>query len=1041
MAASSPYDVETSVKNNWDNTYGTKTYSQRSGQKLVYDVYSSKYISGGYQIVNKDFGNGNQPYINFRGWAVLMGYKHHTSSNHETYIVARKTAGDSGVGTTYVYGTLPVNISATEDLEYNNQGSGVWNECSSSSTKKDNQLDCNMRYDNVGFNAFLPLKQLFPSKSEKATWKLYIVKRVDNHIVWDRLILPFTFDNRTYNGGEISLTSGLNASTLKMIGTDVLRRSYPRETASSVINTLGSDRYFTTDNNYTRLSSDETETAVWYGVRSPHDNNATKWANTAYWQFSGSQAVITYIPENTPPEHIFHAMYDYKYQNGNDYWVQPGDQVYIRLRQRDRESGNMYQYLRLDGSGLDVRSQHKFYENTTYNNQFRTSSHVVINSAKREENNEYGKVKWGVIPYKHGHSYNVLYYYTDYAGNHLGYNDTYMNLRVDGVVPEHISNEILNYRYQNGNDYWVRPNDSVEIKVRQRDPDSGNRKQYIRLIGEGLDVRSEHRFYEGGTYNNHFRTSSHVSIDSAYREENTSYGKVKWTVTPKTHGHSYDIQYYFQDNVYNSFADYIDTGKNLRVDGQGPEHLNEEITDYRYKEHNTYWVRPYDVVNVILRSSDPHSGLKESTLSTGGGNNRVVAKHFWNDGNSTNLTLYDTSPEFDVLSVARTYQSGSTKEVTFSVQGYNHGASHIIRHRYIPTSWSNWSSSSDYVVKKTGYGEWYLHVQAEDNVGNTVTVYKGPYKFNDAPVADFTANPNPTDRITDVKFTDNSSDPNGNSISWDWDYRKKGSSTWINMSTSTNPKFIFNELGTFEVKLTVTDIHGASNNVVKEIVVNNLDPHADFNLDKGTYFIGDTVNVTGTSSDPEGDTITYQYTIKAPDGAVTSKTTPNFTFVFNQVGNYEITLVVRDEYGAQDTIKKVIFVQQLTLTGYTDHTPEWMAIHQEKGNLSHQYYSGETILLRAEITDYTANYVRATLNGRLVNGNVFTRTVTLTKQSNTVYVGEFNGEDFVEKYQLQNGNVPIEFEVEYINGQIRNDTVTIEIIGNALSAFSLHRLY
>jgi len=1118
--ATSPYDIEQTVKDNWNKTYGHKTYDMTSGKNIVYDIYSTKYTPGGYQIISKNFGNGSKQYINFQGWAILFGYKHHTSTNHETYIVAKKTSGSSGIGTTKIYGTIPINISATEDLEYNNQGpNSVYNECPSYATNKDNQYDCNFRYDNVGFNAYLPLDELFPKPEEHASWTLYLVKRVDSHIVYTPLVLPFYFGNKEYYGGQISLSSGINTNNLQMIGTYVLRRSYPRQPASEVINQLGSNRYFSTNSFYERVSSDETETTIWYGVKSHHDNNATKWANTAYWLFGGTQATIEYIPENQPPTHIEHSISNHEYRNGDDYWVKEDDSFDIRLRQRDPESGNRFQYVRLAGYGVDARSQHDFLQSDTHNYHWDTDPNVVINSAKREENTQYGKVKWNVTAKTHGHSYNVLYYYTDRAGNNTGpyYTDTGMNVKVDGRVPEHNSNEVSGHRYQNGNDYWTRPNDSVDIRIRQYDPHSGNKTQYLSLLGSGLEVRSEHLYYEESTYNRHFWTSSHVSIDAANREENTEYGKIKWTVTPKTHGHQYDIRYYFTDNVNNRFTDYVDTGKNLRVDGVGPQHLQEEITDHRYQNGSTYWIRPNDVVNVILRADDPHSGLKETGLSTGGGSDRSVALHSWN-GSSTNINHAVTSSHFSILSVERTYMSGSTKEVTFRVKGNTHGASHIIRHRYkdnvdnlsdgdaygwssatktlavdgqapnvqyrnisdtsyfenrgwsvnpievrlkfsdghsghkrsryawtqstnTPSSWSSWTTSSNYVVSTSGYGQWYLHVQAEDNVGNIVTLYKGPYRFNDAPNADFTANPNPTDRITDVTFTDASSDPNGNSLSWDWDYRKKGSSSWNNMSNATNPTFRFNDLGTFEVRLTVTDIHGASDSTIKEIVVNNLDPVADFNLDKSEYFIGDTVNVTGAASDPEGDSLTYDYSIKAPDGVVTNKNTPNFSFVFDQVGNYEITLVVEDEYGAQDTIIKIVYVQQLTLTGYTDHTPEWQAIHQEKGNLPHQYYSGETILLRAEITDYTANYVEATLTGRLVNGNIYTRTVTLTKQSNTVYVGEINGEDFVEQYPLRNGNVTIDFEVEYINGQIRNDTVTIEIIGNALSAFSLHRLY
>ncbi|WP_209124345.1 hypothetical protein, partial [Alkalihalobacillus sp. BA299] len=789
--ASSPYDVESYVKSGWNSNYGTKTYTYESGKKLVYDVYGSKYTSGGYKVVTKDFGKGSQPYLSFQGWSVLYGHKRHTSSNHETYIVARKAKGDSGVGTTYVYGTLPINLSATEELEYNNQGSGVWNECPSGATNKHVE-DCNMRYDNVGFNAYLPLQDLFPNKQEAAEWDLFIVKRVDSHIVYTQLILPFKFSNKSYNGGTLDLTSGINATNVSMISDGVIRRKKPRSTEGSGY-TLG---YFTKNKTYKTVSYDEAGTAVWYGVESPHDSYQTRWTNTAYWRFAGDPAVINYTPppDTDPPTHIAHGLYNYRYKNGNDYWYQPNDQAYVRLRQHD-ETGNLYQYLSLYGSSQDARSQHDFNKSSTHNNHFYTSSHVAINSANREENTKYGKVKWGVVPKTHGHSYNVQYYYRDTENNTVGYNDTYMNIRVDGVAPSHSASNVYNARYINGDDYWVRPNDQVYVRLRQYDPHSGNRFQYLRLGGSGVDARSQHNFFESSTHNNHWITSSHVSINSADREENTSYGKIKWGIVPKTHGHAYNIEYYFRDNADNVVG-YNTTGKVLRVDGVSPGNVQETVTNYRYQDGNTYWIRPNEQVNVQIRGNDSDSGLKESSLSLGSGSDREVADHLWS-GTSTNFTfLMNNLSTFDIVSADRTYSSGGTKEVTFGVKGKTHGATTFIRHRYIDNvdnvssgdaygwssieqylgvdgvapstsfspnskSWTNsnisvdvnlsdshsgvkrfryriysngsWGSYSSWItgtstdVTLSTEGQNRIHIQSEDNVGNTSDTYSGYY--------------------------------------------------------------------------------------------------------------------------------------------------------------------------------------------------------------------------------------------------------------------------------------------------------------------------
>jgi hypothetical protein len=294
-AASSPYEIPTDIQNQWGSVYGSKDADTSSGTNFVYDIYSKKYTQGGYSVVTKNFGYGNQSYINFQGWAVLFGYKDHTASNNSTYIVAKKVTGLTGVGTTKIYSTIPINISATKDLTFN----GV-PMCSAGTTNTDNSV-CNMTYDSVGFNAYLPLNELFPDEKENSSWRLYLVKKVDSHIVYTDLKLPFSFNNKSFRTGELSLSSGVNANTLLMNSSKVLRKSYVGQPAQEVRNELGSDRYFPYYNMYTRVDSNENSTAIWYAVPSPKDGNAIKWAPTAYWDFGGSQARLTYSTNYIPP--------------------------------------------------------------------------------------------------------------------------------------------------------------------------------------------------------------------------------------------------------------------------------------------------------------------------------------------------------------------------------------------------------------------------------------------------------------------------------------------------------------------------------------------------------------------------------------------------------------------------------------------------------------------------------------------------------------------------------------------------------------------
>ena len=690
---------------------------------------------------------------------------------------------------------------------------------------------------------------------------------------------------------------------------------------------------------------------------------------------------IPEVKDNTPPSHIEHSLSGANYQNGNDYWVRPNNGVWVRLRQYDA-TGNLYNYIRLDGSpygnGVDARAQHDLTQHWQHNYHWATNPNVVVAQAGREElTKNYAKVAWNVVAKTHAHTYDIQYYYRDTENNTVGYNNTGMRLRVDGVAPEHNSHIITGYRYQNGDDYWVKPNDQVYITFRQYDPHSGNKYQYLSLLGSGVDVRSLHSFDASTTYNQQFFTSPNVQVNSALREEDTTYGKVKWGVLPKTHGDGYNIQYYYCDNVENCKG-YIDTGMDLWADGVAPTVSFRNSGDTADFTSRGWSNAP---IEVRLKFNDPHSGFKRY-------------RYAWTTSTAT------------------------------------------------PTSWSGWSTSNNSVVTKTGYGQWYLHIQGEDNVGNIVTTRSaGTFNYNREPVANFTWNPSTIYNDTNVTFTNGCSDPDGNILTAQWAYQQPGSTNWVNFSTSmTTVAKVLNIKGDWNIRLTCSD--GIFNTPITKIVkVLNRPPVAEFTFDKPKYWIGDTAIVKDASFDVDGDVLTYKYSITAPNNRLDTKTVKDFSYIFDQVGDFIFTLEVTDPDGAKDTITKIVFANDLTITGTVGHTPQWLEIHQKKGNLPEQFYSGENLLLAANITDYPANYVKATLNGRLVSGSMYSRVQPLTKVSNTVYDGVMDGEDFVEKYPLRKGVVPIEFEVQFANGQIRKAIVEIEVIGNALEAYGLHRLY
>lgn len=274
---------------------GNKDYTMESGRELVYDVYSTTYNGKGFQITTI---NGKQ-YLQFKGWSMLFGYKTHTATNNETYIIAENVNNPKKI---FGYNTKQMNWSATEDVEYNkylSTDTTVWNECPDGATNKNN-TECNFRYDNVGFEASIPLDDLFPDGSKPDEWKLYIVKRVDDAVYWDYLRLPFTLSAQNYKQGKVNLESKVDTNVLVMNGTNVIKRQYPNQSDATGA-TFG---YFNTGTHYTKVASNESNTTVWYGV---YDSvsNSTRWASSVYWKFGGSQAEIDYTPNPKAPKADF----------------------------------------------------------------------------------------------------------------------------------------------------------------------------------------------------------------------------------------------------------------------------------------------------------------------------------------------------------------------------------------------------------------------------------------------------------------------------------------------------------------------------------------------------------------------------------------------------------------------------------------------------------------------------------------------------------------------------------------------------------------
>ncbi|RLE67339.1 MAG: hypothetical protein DRJ45_09675, partial [Thermoprotei archaeon] len=127
-------------------------------------------------------------------------------------------------------------------------------------------------------------------------------------------------------------------------------------------------------------------------------------------------------------------------------------------------------------------------------------------------------------------------------------------------------------------------------------------------------------------------------------------------------------------------------------------------------------------------------------------------------------------------------------------------------------------------------------------------------KVPQAPHAGFSFSPASPTVLDTVLFTNNSHDPDGNIVSWSWDF---GDGT---TSTERNPRHRYTRKGTFTVKLTVTDDEGLKDTKEVEIQVVNVPPEASFTFGPEEPYAGQEVSFDASGSeDPDGEIVKYSW--------------------------------------------------------------------------------------------------------------------------------------------------------------------------------------
>ncbi len=227
-------------------------------------------------------------------------------------------------------------------------------------------------------------------------------------------------------------------------------------------------------------------------------------------------------------------------------------------------------------------------------------------------------------------------------------------------------------------------------------------------------------------------------------------------------------------------------------------------------------------------------------------------------------------------------------------------------------------------VKYDKYSEYIYFVQLG---GSVKRLRHNQESDNSAPIAEVSATPTFGSAPLEVSFTgSNSFDPDGDILTYLWDFGDG------NSSTTANPAHTYNQVGDYDVKLTVFDPNGESSFSSIKISVGNSAPVASIISPKNgeNVFVNQELILESTATDDSDDISQLNFrwevtlihnTHEHPNYFTSNNQNTSLLIdqhgISNEVNYLKLELLVTDAGGLTDTVTQYVVVSNNDLTNAT----------------------------------------------------------------------------------------------------------------------------